>query len=273
MTKAQIKLASWDKVYDFIDPELDLKVGDQVIVKIDSSLELGTVVSISDHPLNNNQNLASIIRLANSNDLANLPTESQKNKILIDCQKTIDRHALDMKLIDVQLSLDNSRLNFAFSSSGRVDFRDLVKDLSGQFNASIRLTQIGSRDEAKILGDCGPCGFKLCCQGAMKEFCSITSEMAEAQQVANRGSDRISGMCGRLKCCLSFEYEGYKYLEKKLPPCGTKVNVDGLRGVVVQQHILKQTVDVKIPAQSKDDHDTIIEVDINRHKPNHRKKK
>jgi len=169
-------------------------------------------------------------------------------------------------LIDVHFAYENNRFNFAFIADGRVDFRELVKDLAGRFSANIRLTQIGTRDEAKISGDCGPCGRVLCCRSCLNEFSSITSEMAEVQQVVHRGSERISGMCGRLMCCLSYEYEGYKELAGQLPPIGTKVNVDGARGVIIGHHFLKQTVDVKIAGEKEGDRDTIIEVDVNRNK-------
>jgi len=266
MLKIQVKLAPWDKAYDFIAEGLELVVGEVVVVKVDSNLELAEVINVSHSSQDDDTELPVVIRKAEPKDIARRLEADRRKKTITDCQDLISRHGLEMKLVDVQSSLDGGRLNFAFTSEGRVDFRDLVKDLSAYFNAAIRLTQIGSRDEAKILGDCGSCGLKLCCQGALPKFCSITSEMAEAQQVVNRGSDRISGMCGRLKCCLSFEYEGYKYLEGNLPPCGTRVNVDGVRGVIVQHHILKQTVDVKIADQTREGRDTIIEVDINRHK-------
>jgi len=273
MYSAQIQFISWDKIYSFSVDSLELKVGDYVIVKTELGLELGKVVSLTEKKEDlvskdpaASQELKPVIRKASKEDLARVPSSTQKKEALDFCRETIKKHGLSMKLVDVHFSWEGGRLNFAFTADGRIDFRDVVKDLSGYFNASIRLTQIGTRDEAKIIGDCGSCGLGLCCQGCLTEFCSITSEMAETQQVVNRGSDRISGMCGRLKCCLSFEYEGYKFLAGQLPPCGTKVNVDGVRGTIIQHHVLKQTVDVRVKSEKQDERDIIIEVDINRHK-------
>src|SRR5680860_1018153 len=178
-----------------------------------------------------------------------------------------------MKIIQVQFAPWDKVYNFfnpdfdlKVGDCGIVDFRDLVKELAARFSANIRLTQIGTRDEAKAMGDCGSCGRSLCCKQFMCEFSSITSEMAETQQVVHRGSDRISGMCGRLMCCLEFEYEGYKELAAKLPPLGTKVKVNGERGVVINHHILKQTVNVRIFSSKANERETVIEVDPFRNK-------
>lgn len=167
-----------------------------------------------------------------------------------------------MKLVDVHFSFVGNRVNFAFIADGRVDFRDLVKDLTSHFNKLIRLTQIGIRDEARFSGDCGHCGRQLCCRGFLRDFSSIGSDMAEAQQVIHRGSERISGCCGRLMCCLAYEYEGYKEMAAKLPPIGERISVDGKRGMVVGCHVLKQTVDVEI--ENGRDGRTIVEVDYNK---------
>ena len=210
--------------------------------------------------------LKPIKRLATSNDLGRMANETKKSEALAVCKEFIVKRGLDLKLVDVHFSFEGNRLNFAFIADGRVDFRDLVKDLTSHFSSQIRLTQIGTRDEARFSGDCGPCGKVLCCKGHIREFFSITSDMAEAQQVVHRGSERISGMCGRLMCCLSFEYEGYKEMAGNLPPLGTKVNVDGARGIVVGHHILKQSVDVKFPGAKDGERDFVVEVDLNRHK-------
>ncbi len=264
MLSAQVQFTSWGKIYSFSVGELKLATGDEVIVATGLGLELGKILDIVEEQATS-VNQSPIVRKVSAKDRTQIPGNTQKRETLNFCQELIIKHQLPMKLIDVYTSWESGRLDFAFTADQRIDFRDLVKDLSGHFNVAIRLTQIGTRDEAKILGDCGSCGRTLCCQGCLREFCSITSEMAEVQQVVNRGSDRISGMCGRLKCCLSFEYQDYKVLVGELPPCGTKVNVDGLRGVVIQQHVLKQTVDVRVLSKKSDERPTIIEVDINRH--------
>jgi cell fate regulator YaaT (PSP1 superfamily) len=288
MLIAQVQFAPWDKAYDFSVGQLNLAAGDYVVVDTELGRELGRVILISDKKIPDGRDkteeavmadadakkegaapreLKPILRKAEYDDIAALPTSEKKEETLAFCRERIVRHGLPMKLIDVHFSFEGNRMNFAFISDGRVDFRELVKDLAGHFNASIRLTQIGTRDEAKISGDCGPCGRGLCCQGFLDEFSSITSEMAEAQQVVHRGSERISGMCGRLMCCLAYEYEGYKEMAGKLPPLGTKLKINGgSSGTVVGHHILKQTVDVRIPAERPDERDVIIEVDADRNR-------
>jgi len=267
MTYAQVQFAPWDKVYSFSLGAADVSVGDFVIVETELGLEMGKLLSLVKEKDNSEEkrDLKPILRKANYDDIAKLPTAAKKEETLEFCRETIKKYALPMKLVDIHFSFEGNRINFAFISDGRVDFRELVKELASHFGVNIRLTQIGTRDEAKITGDCGPCGRGLCCRGFLDEFSSITSEMAEAQQVVHRGSERISGMCGRLMCCLSYEYEGYKEMAGKLPPIGTKVNVDGAHGIVTGHHILKQTVDVKINAEKEGERDTIIQVDINRH--------
>jgi len=274
MLIAQVQFAPWDKVYNFTVGDLDLKVGDYVIVETELGQELGKIKMFlesseleKNNPEEKNKEIKPIIRLADYNDIAKLPDSEKKEAALEFCREKIQKHNLPMKLVDVHFSFDGSRINFAFIADGRVDFRELVKDLAAHFNVNIRLTQIGTRDEARISGDCGPCGRELCCQGFIQEFSSITSEMAETQQVVHRGSERISGMCGRLMCCLSYEYEGYKEMMDRLPPIGTRVNVDGSRGEIIGHHVLKQTVDVRLDPD-KDNGVVIIEVDINRHQKN-----
>lgn len=278
MKTVLVKFASWDKVYYFEPGDLFLSKGDPVIVDTEFGEELGTVVDLKD--INNDEFiqegeeqkegegekkvLKKIIRKATREDLGKMPDKKEKREALAYCKKIIDKHGLEMKLVDALFSFSGSRITFAFIADGRVDFRELVKDLTSHFNKMIRLTQIGIRDEAKFCGDCGHCGRELCCRGFIRDFESITSEMAETQQVVHRGSDRISGVCGRLMCCLQYEQTGYKKLAEKMPEIGSKVNVDGRRGTVLANHVLKQTVDVEFddPKEGK----TILEVDLNRKK-------
>jgi cell fate regulator YaaT (PSP1 superfamily) len=272
MKIAQIQFAPWDKVYNFNAEDIKVKRGDYAVVETELGEELGKVLLIQDRELKSEEEagaekaLKPIRRIASARDLEKIADSEKKSAALEVCRDFVSKRELDIKLVDVNFSFTGNRINFAFVADGRVDFRDLVKDLTSHFNAQIRLTQIGTRDEARFSGDCGPCGKILCCKGHVREFFSITSDMAEAQQVVHRGSERISGMCGRLMCCLSFEYEGYKEMSGNLPPVGTKVNVDGSRGVVVGHHILKQSVDVKFPGAKEGERDFVLEVDINRHK-------
>jgi cell fate regulator YaaT (PSP1 superfamily) len=273
MKIAQVQFAPWDKKYNFTVGELILKVQDAVIVTTDLGQELGHVTSFLElEPDESDKEIKPIIRKAQPGDLERLPSEDKKKEALAYCQELVEKYKLPMKLVDVRYALDGGRITFAFVSDNRVDFRQLVKDLTAHFNSNIRLNQIGSRDEARACGDCGHCGRDLCCKGFIKEFSSITSEMAEAQQVVHRGSDRISGACGRLMCCLSYEYDGYRELAKKLPPIGARVNVDGKRGEVIGWHVLKQSVDVKFKGEREHDY-LVVEVDLNRHEKEKQKDK
>lgn len=270
MKIAQIQFASWDKKYNFSVNDLVLKTDDFVIVETEFGQEIGQVFGFRDsseiESEEDRKSVKPVLRLATEDDLQKVISAEEKEEALSFCQKIVEKYDLPMKLIDVHFSLDRNRINFAFYSDNRVDFRNLVKDLSGHFKGIIRLTQIGSRDEARFCGDFGHCGRGLCCKGHIKDFSSITSEMAETQQVVHRGSDRVSGMCGKLMCCLSYEYDGYLELFKKLPPIGAKVNVDGRRGEVLGHHVLKQSVDVLFKGEREGDNNVVIEVDLNRHK-------
>lgn len=295
MRVAEVQFAPWDRTYFFGLNGLDIEKNDKVIVKTDQGTELGEVVGFREIDDNiakskkekeqeegigsgdeevggDNQNAESddfeikpITRLATANDIDKLPTLAEKEKALEYVKKSKEKLGLAMKFIDAHFSHDASRVTFAFIADGRVDFRELVKELTRHFGRTIRLQQIGIRDEARIMGDYGHCGKKLCCKGHLKELSSITSEMAELQQCSHRGSDRISGICGRLMCCLNYEQEGYNKLANNLPAIGTRVNVDGKKGVVVGRHVLKQTVDVEFSAKNGED-SVVVEVDINRKK-------
>lgn len=302
MQVAKIQFTPWDRTYDFSFAGLDLNRGDKVLVKTDLGTELGTVVGFgevdkndikndvkddelkdveqikgteqaedeevkidNDNKENKKREIKPVIKKVTVSDLEKLPSYNEKKEALEFCKKAKEKFDLPMKFIDVHFSFDGSRITFAFIANGRVDFRDLLKELTRHFGKTIRLQQIGIRDEAKIMGDFGPCGKRLCCKGFLKEFNSITSDMAELQQCSHRGSDRISGLCGRLMCCLAYEQNGYEELLKKMPAIGIKVNVDGKRGVVVGHNVLKQSVNVEFPGENGDD-STVAEVDLNRNK-------
>ncbi len=259
MKIVKVQFSAWDKVYSF-SCEIDCQIKDWVIVETEYGQELAKVIAF-DEEKNSSEKLEKVLRLATPEDLKKINDKEKIKKALEICRQLIDKHKLDMKLIDVRFSFQANRLNFAFISDKRVDFRQLVKDLGSQFNSNIRLTQIGTRDEAKISGDCGSCGRQLCCRGFIKEFSSISSEMAESQQVVHRGSDRISGACGRLMCCLAYEYKGYKELANNLPEFGEFIKVNGRKGKVIGHHVLKQTVDVLVGDGKNGDGQVVIEID------------
>jgi cell fate regulator YaaT (PSP1 superfamily) len=303
MQVAEVQISPWDKPRHYLIGDLVLEKGERVIVKVDQGTDIGTIISFAEidedsfkkgekvstekeeEPAKGEEKskikedaksadseneeeqleISQIVRKITHHDLDKLPSSEEKRKAFEYCVTMKDRLNLAMKIVDVHFSFDGSRITFAFIADGRVDFRELVKDLTRHFSRTIRLQQIGIRDEAKIMGDFGHCGKPLCCKRFLRNFKSITSEMADLQQCAHRGSERISGVCGRLMCCLAYEEDGYESLLTKLPVVGTKVNVDGKRGVIVGHHVLKQSVDVEFAGENGE-RNTIVEVDINRNK-------
>lgn len=283
MKVAQVQFVPWDKTYFFSLNDFEVEKGARVIVKTELGTELGEVISFSDvdekkyvfledgetetstESETTKKVLKPILRIANEYDLEKVPNWEEKKTALEYCKKVKEKFELPMKIVDVHFSFDGSRITFAFIADGRVDFRELVKELTRHFSKTIRLQQIGIRDEAKIRGDYGHCGRQLCCRRHLNDLESITSEMADLQQCAHRGSERISGICGRLMCCLAYEQKGYEDMSKKMPPIDAKVNVDGQRGRVVCHHLLKQSVDVEFSGENGNDK-RVTEVDLNRKK-------
>lgn len=264
MRVAQIQFSPWDKKYDFNPTNYILSIGDKVIVKTELGAELGRVVGfreLAESDSKEGNTIRPILRKVSLIDLEKMPSEKQKKDDFDYCKKLIDRCQLVMKLVDLHYSFDGSRITFYFVADGRVDFRELVKELTKHHNRTIRLQQIGIRDEARLSGDYGHCGRPLCCGKFLRELSSITSDLAELQQCAHRGSDRISGICGRLICCLAYEEEGYKKLLENFPIIGSEIKIEGKKGKVVGHHILKQTVDVEVYGSSGEG-SAVIEVDI-----------
>ncbi len=271
MKVVQVQFSSWDKRYDFDPADLTIKVGDQVIVKTELGVELGRVVAFQDLPDVKIEakaedgkpavEIKKILRIAAGEDLKKLPNEKQKKKDFAYCKKIIEKYQLPMKLVDVHYSFDDARITFPFIADSRIDFRELVKDLTKHFSRSIRLQQIGIRDEARFCGDFGHCGRSLCCSKFLGDLNSITSEMAELQQCVHRGSERISGICGRLMCCLAYEEDGYKKLAENLPPVDSFVKVESRKGRVLARYILKQTVKVLLD-EGNGEAGGVVEVEI-----------
>lgn len=270
MKVVEIQFTPWDKIYYFDPVNYLLSIDDRVIVKTEAGVELGTVVGfkdLADKTEMKGENsfgeleIKPILREATVEDLKKIPDKKQKQEDLRFCKKMIEKHGLIMKLVDAAYSFDGSKITFSFIADGRVDFRDLVKDLTRHFNRTIRLQQIGIRDEAKICGDFGHCGRPLCCGQFLGELSSITSEMAELQQCVHRGSERISGICGRLMCCLAYEEAGYKKMAEKMPALDSEVKIEGKVGRVIARHILKQTVEVQIVGANGEE-STVVEVGV-----------
>jgi cell fate regulator YaaT (PSP1 superfamily) len=278
MKIVSVQFVSWEKPSYQSADELDLRAGDMLVVETESGSDLGKATRVIEIDPSQPENISDVdlraaveagsirpvIRKASSNDLEKMINAKDRLEALEYGKEMKKRYDLPMKFIDVHFSFDGAKATFAFIADGRVDFRSLVKDMTRHFGKTIRLQQIGIRDEAKIMGDIGACGKNLCCRSHLRELASITSDMAELQQCAHRGSERISGVCGRLMCCLSYEQKGYEECMKKMPPIGQKVNVDGRKGTVVGHHVLKEAVDVEFPAENGEQRSRQV-IDLNRH--------
>lgn len=264
MNVALVQFTPWDKAYYFDPGALKVASGDFVVVETQLGVDLGEVIGFEEiaDGGEGEKEIKKVERVADKDDLAKkLDQDSGKEEALELCKHHIDRANLPMKLVDVHFSFDDKRVVFAFIAQGRVDFRDLAKDLTHFYKKNVRLQQLGIRDEMKLRGDVGPCGRGLCCQKFVKELGSITSDLAETQQVAHRGSDRLSGNCGRLRCCLAFEKNNYQELVKNLPALGSKVKTAKGEGTVVGWHTLKQTVDVRV-YDNKEKAESYLEIPI-----------
>lgn len=229
------------------------RVGDYVIIEAERGREYGQVISdpelVSEADIE--APLRKVIRVATKEDLRQIQENKKKTKEAIDiCEKKIAEHKLDMKLVDAEHSFDRSKFIFYFTAEGRVDFRELVKNLARQFKARIELRQIGVRDEAKIFGGYGLCGRLLCCKSFLKDFEPVTVRMAKDQNLPLNPS-KISGVCGRLMCCLSYEYRVYKELLKSLPKHGETINTKEGKGKVISVNPLKRTVTVEVGEEGK----------------------
>lgn len=268
MRVAMIQFAPWDKFYAYEPRDLEMKEGDYVVVTTSQCVDMGKVIEfkeLSEKEVADLEEVRPIDRIVTKEDadvFAVNNSVDRKQDAMDYCQRSVKKYELEMKLVDCYFSFDDSKLTLAFIADGRVDFRNLVKELTRHFQKSVRLHQLGVRDEAKLEGDIGPCGQGLCCKGHLKKLGSVTSEFAENQQVAHRGSERLSGMCGRLKCCLAYENDLYVELGEKLPAVGTRVKTKHGRGKIVSQHILRGSVDVEIDAQKSTDRRLIVEVPI-----------
>jgi cell fate regulator YaaT (PSP1 superfamily) len=190
--------------------------------------------------------LKKIIRVAKDSDLKQIEDNRAKSREAFNtCLKKIEEHKLDMKLVRAEYSFDRTKIVFYFTASGRVDFRNLVKDLAKIFKARIELRQIGVRDEAKLFGGFGPCGRELCCAKFLKDFEPVTIKMAKEEGLP-LNPPKISGLCGRLMCCLSFEYETYKILSRGLPREGERIHTPQGKGKVMSINVFKRSATVEL---------------------------
>lgn len=236
------------KVYYFAPGEQKPSLGDMVIVETARGVECGTVAlenkEVPEEELSSP--LKPLIRIATPNDLMHLEENREREKKAFEiCEQKIADNKLDMKLVNVEYTFDNSKILFYFTADGRVDFRALVKDLASVFRTRIELRQIGVRDEAKMLGGLGICGKPFCCSSFLGEFQPVSIKMAKEQGLS-LSPVKISGTCGRLMCCLKYEQEAYSDLLKRTPKIGAIVNTPDGKGLVVENNLIAGTLKVKL---------------------------
>lgn len=249
------------KIYYFSPTDLDIKRGQYVIVETARGIEFGECVigikEISEEEIVSP--LKCVIRIADEKDiLKHKENKSKEIEALEICLKKIQEHKLEMKLIDVEYTFDNNKVIFYFTADGRVDFRELVKDLATIFKTRIELRQIGVRDEAKMVGGLGPCGRPMCCSTFLGDFASVSIKMAKEQNLSLNPT-KISGICGRLMCCLNYEQNTYEEIRKRLPKVGSIVKTEYGNGSVIGNSIVKEMVKVKL---KKGDEEVVEEFKI-----------
>ena len=244
-----VRFRNAGKIYYFGPGKLDIHAGMHVIVETARGVEMGTVMTepkgVSEEEVI--QPLKPVIRIATEADEKTVAKNREKEKDAFRiCLEKIAKHKLDMKLVEAEYTFDNNKLLFYFTADGRIDFRELVKDLAAVFRTRIELRQIGVRDETKIMGGIGICGRALCCNTYLSEFAPVSIKMAKEQNLSLNPT-KISGVCGRLMCCLKNEQETYEYLNSQLPNIGDYVTTpEGIRGQVKAVSVLRQRVKVLI---------------------------
>lgn len=243
------------KVYYFDPVELELEQGDRVIVETARGVECGEVVNgIKD--VDESEVIAplkKVMRKATPEDLQQVEDNKKKaEEAYRICLEKIQKHNLEMKLIDVEYTFDNNKILFYFTADGRVDFRELVKDLAAVFRTRIELRQIGVRDEAKMMGGLGVCGRTLCCSSHLTEFHPVSIKMAKEQSLSLNPT-KISGTCGRLMCCLKYEQDAYEDLLRRIPKTGALVQTPNGTGTVMYVSLLEEKVKVKLDNENEPD--------------------
>ena len=270
-----VRFRNAGKIYYFEPGKLDIHAGMHVIVETARGVEMGTVMTepkgVSEEDVI--QPLKPVIRIATEADEKTVAKNREKEKDAFRiCLEKIAKHKLQMKLIDAEYTFDNNKVLFYFTADGRIDFRQLVKDLASVFKTRIELRQIGVRDETKILGGIGICGRPLCCHTYLSEFAPVSIKMAKEQNLSLNPT-KISGVCGRLMCCLKNEQETYEYLNRKLPGVGDIVTLpDGMKGEVSGVNVLRQLVKVLVDVNDEKEMRE-CPVEELKFKPKHKKEK
>ena len=249
MTKVVgIRFKTGGKVYFFDPKDFDIKKGDHVIVDTARGLECGLCVQgvHEESPDKIIRPLKEVTRIASPQDVEKMEQNRKDEKKAFDiCLEKIEKHGLEMKLIDVEYTFDRSKVLFYFTADGRVDFRELVKELAQVFRTRIELRQIGVRDESKMMGGVGVCGRQFCCSGFLSDFTPVSIKMAKEQGLSLNPS-KISGSCGRLMCCLSYEQPAYEYLNSITPGVGSLVKTSEGNGIVSEVNLLKGLLKVRL---------------------------
>lgn len=262
------------KIYYFAPGKFHIRQGDKVIVETARGIEFGTVVTgpkeVKDEEVM--QPLKSVIRIATEEDKRAEEKNREKEKEAFEiCLEKIRKHNLDMKLINAEYTFDNNKVLFYFTADGRIDFRELVKDLAAVFRTRIELRQIGVRDETKIRGGIGICGRPLCCHTYLSEFAPVSIKMAKEQNLSLNPT-KISGVCGRLMCCLTNEEETYEELNSRPPAIGDTVTTnEGLKGEVQSVSVLRQLVKVVVTLENDEKEIREYKVDELKFRPRKRK--
>jgi cell fate regulator YaaT (PSP1 superfamily) len=247
-----VRFRTAGKVYYFDPAGLELEVNDYVIVETSRGMEMGKVVIAPRQVLANevNESLKPVKRKAEPEDIAHTKElEASAEEALIECGKMIDELQLPMKLLSAEYNVDGSRLTFLFSAEQRVDFRELVRRLTKQFKVKVELRQVGTRDEAKLMGGFGRCGRPLCCMSFITDFDPVSIRMAKDQDLPLNPM-KISGVCNRLMCCLSYESEQYRAMKEKMPKMGQQVSTAMGDATVVGNNPLKETVLVRLESEA-----------------------
>jgi cell fate regulator YaaT (PSP1 superfamily) len=243
------------KVYYFDPDQFNIEAGTNVIVETARGVEFGeaviTVRDVTDDEIV--APLKKVMRIATDEDVKHASENKRKeNEAFATCLQKIKDHNLDMKLIEVEYTFDNNKILFYFTADGRVDFRELVKDLAAVFKTRIELRQIGVRDESKMMGGIGVCGRVLCCSSYLGEFQPVSIKMAKEQGLSLNPT-KISGTCGRLMCCLKYEQDAYEYLIKRAPKAGAIVDTPDGQGVIVETYLIKEIVKVRLDKGNETD--------------------
>lgn len=263
ITVVGVRFKKAGKIYYFDPDVIDVKPYDFVVVETARGLEFGHVV-IGPKMVNEEEIVAplkKVVRIALDEDFEIHRENTKKAKeALTICQDKVIEHGLKMKLVDVEYTFDNNKVIFYFTADGRVDFRELVKDLAAIFRTRIELRQIGVRDEAKMVGGIGPCGKMVCCAQFLGEFDPVSIKMAKEQSLSLNPT-KISGLCGRLMCCLKYEHENYEELLTRIPQVGSIVITPAGRGTVMNSYTLLERVKVRV--RLKDGTDDILQFQVN----------